>query len=174
MRHAEVFSLPNVVSLSRVVCAAAVLAARGTGEQIAIIGIASATDVLDGWLARRRRVTTRLGALIDPIADRCFVLACIAALVLQGALTVAQSLILLSRDLATAIGFIVARSVPWLRAVPFKARSLGKLVTALQLATLLSALLFPTVVDWLIAAVAAASAAAIVDYTLALWRARAT
>jgi CDP-diacylglycerol--glycerol-3-phosphate 3-phosphatidyltransferase/cardiolipin synthase len=174
MRRAEMFSLPNVVSLSRVVCAAAVLAVRGPGEQAALIGIASATDFLDGWLARRRHVTTRLGALLDPIADRCFVVACVAALVLQGALTTAQSLILLSRDLATALGFVVARSVPWLRAVPFQARSLGKVVTALQLATLLSALLFPMVVDWLIVALAVMSAAAIIDYTLALWRARAT
>jgi CDP-diacylglycerol--glycerol-3-phosphate 3-phosphatidyltransferase len=172
MRRADVFSLPNVVSLSRVVCAAAVLAARGTGERVALIGIASATDFLDGWLARRRHVTSRFGALLDPIADRCFVVACVAALVIEEALTPAQTLILLSRDLATAIGFLVARSISWLRTVPFQARYLGKAVTVLQLATLLAALLLPDAVDWLILAVAATSAASIADYTLALWRAR--
>jgi len=174
MRRSNLLSLPNVVSLSRVVCAAGVLVAGGTGERVALIGIASASDFLDGWLARRRKMTTRLGAMLDPVADRCFVLACVAALVIDGALSTGQALVILSRDLATAVGFLVARSVSWLRAAPFQARSLGKVVTALQLATLLAALLLPAVVDGLIVAIALASAASVADYTLALFRARAT
>jgi len=174
MERAGLFSLPNVISLTRVLCAAAVLVVRGTAERVALIGIASASDFLDGWLARRRRATTRTGALIDPIADRFFVVACVVALLLEGALTTGQYLILLSRDIATALGFVVARAVPWLREVRFQARYLGKAVTVLQLATLLAALLLPGAVPWLIVVVAVTSAASITDYTLALWRARAT
>jgi CDP-diacylglycerol--glycerol-3-phosphate 3-phosphatidyltransferase len=173
VRDDDFFSLPNVISLARFVLAAAVLAVRGTTEQVAIIGIASATDFLDGWLARRRQTTTRLGALLDPVADRCFVVACVVSLLLQGALTTGQYLILLSRDIATAIGFIVARIIPWLRRVTFQARYLGKAVTVLQLATLVAALVVPAAVPWLIALVAVTSAAAIADYTMALWRGRA-
>jgi hypothetical protein len=62
--------------------------------------------------------------------------------------------------------------VPWLRNVQFRARLLGKLVTVLQLATLLAVLLAPSVVAALVLTVGALSAAAIVDYTYALWRAR--
>ena len=39
-----------------------------------VIGAAAATDFLDGWVARRVRATSRWGALLDPIADRVFVL----------------------------------------------------------------------------------------------------
>jgi CDP-diacylglycerol--glycerol-3-phosphate 3-phosphatidyltransferase len=173
VKRADLLSLPNVISLARFVLAGAILAVRGTAEQVAIIGVASATDFLDGWLARRQKVASRFGAMLDPIADRCFVFACVLALLLQGTLTTGQYLVLLSRDIATAIGFLVARIVPWLRQVPFQARYLGKVVTALQLATLLAALLAPGALPWLIALVAVTSAAAIADYTLALWRGRA-
>ena len=72
------------------------------------------------------------------------------------------------------IGFVVARSVPWLRDVEFRARWLGKLVTALQLATLMAVIVVPGVVSWLVLVVAAASVASIADYTITLWRERAT
>lgn len=173
MRGRDLLSLPNVLSLTRVVCAAAVFGVRGTAERAALIGFASATDFLDGWIARRRRSTSRLGALLDPIADRLFVVACVIAFLLEGALTTGQYLVLLARDIATAVGYLVARSVPWLREVPFQARYLGKAVTVLQLATLLAVVLRPSLVPALLLAVAALSAAAIADYTLALWRARA-
>jgi hypothetical protein len=80
----------------------------------------------------------------------------------------------LSRDIATVIGFIVARSVPWLRAVAFRARLLGKLVTVLQLLTLTAVILAPAAVPALVLIVGAASAASIADYTLTLWRERTT
>jgi CDP-diacylglycerol--glycerol-3-phosphate 3-phosphatidyltransferase/cardiolipin synthase len=172
MRGRDLLSLPNVVSLTRVVCAAAVLAVHGARERAVLIGIASASDFLDGWLARRQRAATRLGALLDPIADRCFVLACVIAFLLDGALTTGQYLVLLMRDIATAIGFLVARSIPWLREVPFQARHLGKAVTALQLGTLLAVALRPALVPTLLLAIAVLSVASIADYTLALWRAR--
>lgn len=173
MRGRDLLSLPNVVSLTRIVCAAAVFGVRGPTERAALIGVASASDFLDGWLARRRHTTSSLGELLDPIADRCFVVACVIAFLLEGALNTGQFLVLLARDIATAVGFLVARSVPWLRAVPFKARALGKAVTALQLATLLSVVVRPSLVPALLSAVAAFSVASIADYTLALWRARA-
>ena len=74
--------------------------------------------------------------------------------------------------LATAIGFLVARLLPALRTVPFRARLAGKLVTTLQLVTLVAVLLMPAAVPYLVGAVGVMSAVSIWDYTLALWRAR--
>jgi len=173
MDRAALFTLPNVVSMSRLVLAVGFVGARGAEERLALIGAASVTDFLDGWLARRRNAASRWGALIDPIADRVFVLAAVTAFLANGELTLAQYLVLLSRDVMTAIGFLVARMVPWLRPVEFKARYLGKLVTVLQLATFVAVLVLPSVVAPLVTAVGVVSAAAIADYTLALWRARA-
>lgn len=173
MNRGAIFSLPNVVSMSRVVLAAGFVGARGAEERLALIGVASVTDFLDGWLARRRNAATRWGALIDPIADRIFVLTAVSAFLISGELTTWQYFVLLSRDIMTAIGFLVARLVPWLRPVEFKARYLGKVVTTLQLATFIAILAYPDLVTFLVLLVGLASAAAIVDYTYALWRARA-
>ena len=173
MNRGAIFSLPNVVSMSRVVLAAGFVGARGAEERLALIGVASVTDFLDGWLARRRNAATRWGALIDPIADRIFVLTAVSAFLISGELTTWQYFVLLSRDIMTAVGFLVARLVPWLRPVEFKARYLGKVVTTLQLATFIAILAYPDLVTFLVLLVGVASAAAIVDYTYALWRARA-
>ncbi len=70
-----------------------------------------------------------------------------------GVLGTAACFILIARDLATAMGFLVARAVPWLRRISFVARISGTVVTVPQLATLTSVL-------------------AVGDYTLALWRSR--
>jgi cardiolipin synthase (CMP-forming) len=169
---AALWTLPNVVSLSRVGLAAAFIATPETDARAALVAVASFTDFLDGWLARKRNAVSRWGALIDPIADRAFVLSAVVALVSGGRLSLVQCLVLLSRDVMTAIGFIVARIVRWLRPVAFRARPLGKGVTVLQLASLLAAILRPAVVPPLVAAVGVTSVAATVDYTVALWRAR--
>jgi CDP-diacylglycerol--glycerol-3-phosphate 3-phosphatidyltransferase/cardiolipin synthase len=173
MDRGSLFSLPNVVSMSRLVLAAGFVGARGPEERLALIGAASVTDFLDGWLARRRNAATRWGALIDPIADRVFVLAAVVAFWVSDDLSLAQCLVLLSRDVMTAVGFGVARAVPWLRPVEFKARHLGKLVTVCQLLTFALVLAAPRYVATGVAVVGVLSLAAIADYTLALWRARA-
>jgi len=168
----ELRRLPNILSLSRLLLAVLFVPA-GRGVRVILICVAAATDFLDGWLARRTNATTRWGALVDPIADRIFVLVAIATYVMNGELSLAAALLFLSRDIATALGFFVARAVPALRGVTFKARYPGKIVTVLQLATLLALVFGFQPLAPLIAFVALASAVAIADYTLALWRARA-
>ena len=164
--------LPNILSLSRLLLAVLFVPA-GRSARIALICIAALTDFLDGWLARRTNTATRWGALVDPIADRIFVLVAMVTYVLKGELSIVETLLLLSRDVATAVGFFVARAVPRLRAVEFKARFPGKVVTVLQLVTLLALVAGVQPLTPFIALVALASALAIADYTRAVWRARA-
>ena len=165
--------LPNLLSCSRLVLAAGFVASPGTDARVGLIGVAALTDFLDGWLARRVHATSRWGAMLDPIADRVFVLTVVGTFLFLGTLSTAAYFVLITRDLATAIGFLVARIIPWLRPVEFKARVLGKIVTVLQLFTLAAVLAAPRIVTTLLVCVAVASVAAIADYTLALWRARA-
>jgi cardiolipin synthase (CMP-forming) len=164
--------LPNAISMSRLLLAAGFVVADSVAIRVGLLGIAGITDVLDGWIARRARLQTRAGALIDPIADRVFMLTAVSTLLFTGALSTTAYFILLSRDLATAIGFLVARAIPWLRSVEFKARWTGKIVTTLQFATMLAALVVPAAVPAMLVLVAAAAAWSIGDYTAALWRAR--
>jgi cardiolipin synthase len=165
-------TLPNALSLSRIALAVAFALAGSTAVRVAIVIVASASDWLDGWLARRAGTASRWGALLDPITDRVFALTAVSVFLYEGALDTVEYFVLLSRDLMTAIGFLVARSVSWLRPVAFRARIPGKIVTALQLATLIAVPMFPHLVAPLVYVVGAVSLWAIIDYTLMLWRER--
>jgi phosphatidylglycerophosphate synthase len=166
-------AIPNILSSSRVVLAAAFVAVDDPNRRLALVALAAVTDVLDGWIARRARVTSKWGALIDPIADRVFALVAVSAFLFGGELSTVGYFVMISRDIMTAVGFLVARAVPWLRPIEFKARLSGKLVTALQFVTFICVLKLPGVVTTCLWLVGAASLLSILDYTLALWRARA-
>jgi cardiolipin synthase len=173
MKRDALFTLPNSISLSRLILAVVFVLMDGRWERTILILAAGATDFLDGWAARMGNSSSAAGALIDPIADRIFVLTAVSVYLISGLLSTAQYFIFLSRDIATAIGFIVARFIPGLGASAFKARLLGKTVTALQLVTLVSVLHFDRATVPLILVIGGLSAVSIVDYTLALSRARA-
>jgi cardiolipin synthase len=173
MKRDALFTLPNSISLSRLILAVVFVLMDGRWERTILILAAGATDFLDGWAARMGNSSSVAGALIDPIADRIFVLTAVSVYLISGLLSTAQYFIFLSRDIATAIGFIVARFIPGLGASAFKARLLGKTVTALQLVTLVSVLHFDRATVPLILVIGGLSAVSIVDYTLALSRARA-
>jgi phosphatidylglycerophosphate synthase len=172
MERGRIFTLPNSISLSRLLLAFAFVVIGGPWQRTVLIVSAAMTDFLDGWLARRANSSTVAGAIIDPFADRVFVLAAVSAYLVDGRLTTGQYFIFLSRDIATAVGFIVARFIPGLTASAFQARVLGKTVTVFQLALLLAALHWSAAVMPLILLIGALSAVSIVDYTVALERAR--
>ncbi len=173
MNRGALFTVPNTVSLSRLVLAVAFVLVTDTRDRAALILTAGASDFLDGWIARRGNSATTSGALIDPFADRVFVLAAVSAYLVHDIFSTTQYFVFLSRDIMTAVGFLVAKLVPKLKPVEFKARMMGKIVTVAQLATLLAAIIFPQTKDPLVWLIGILSVAAIVDYTLALWRARA-
>jgi phosphatidylglycerophosphate synthase len=172
MERGKILTLPNSISLSRLLLALAFVLIDGNGQRLTLIIAAGATDFLDGWLARKGNSSTVAGALIDPIADRVFVLAAISSYLVEGRFSTAQYFIFLSRDIMTAVGFVVARFIPGLTASAFRARLLGKTVTVFQLAGLVAVLVAPTWVQPLVLIIGALSAVSIVDYTAALERSR--
>ncbi len=171
MRGHPLLTPPNLLSLSRLVLAALFVVTASAGWRLTLLVTAALTDWLDGYLARRSQLTSRLGALLDPVADRAFVVVAVLVFVAEHLFSVGQLFVFLARDIATAIGFLVARSVDRLRPVAFQARTLGKLVTGLQFLTLCAALVRPAWIGVLVGAIGVISALAVVDYTLALWRA---
>ena len=172
MSRRALFNLPNTISLSRVVLALAFVLVSEPWDRIALIAVAGFTDFMDGWLARHRKDVSTAGALLDPIADRIFVLVAISTYLVEGKLTTAQYFIFLTRDIATAVGFLVAKIVPTLRPAVFRARLLGKLVTVVQLIALVVIVVLPELTDILVATIGIVSVASIIDYTIALWRGR--
>jgi phosphatidylglycerophosphate synthase len=172
MPHSALASIPNVLSLSRLVLAAVFVVVADPRVRLGLILAAALTDYLDGWLARRAKLTTRWGALLDPITDRIFVFTAVCVFLFERSLTTWQYFILIFRDVMTAIGFIVAKSVSWLRPITFRARLAGKLLTALQLLALTAVVVRPDLVPRLIPVIGILAVVAVVDYTMLLWRER--
>lgn len=142
---------------------------RDADWRLAVVLAAMVSDVLDGVIARISHTTSRIGALIDPIADRVFMLVAFIAVTVDGLLSPSQLALLLVRDVMTVIGWFVARNVSWLRRIPFQARWPGKGVTVLQFVTLLATLQAPRVVPGLALACGILALVATADYTLMLW-----
>jgi CDP-diacylglycerol--glycerol-3-phosphate 3-phosphatidyltransferase len=166
-------TLPNTISLSRVLLALAFVLIPNLWARVILIVVAGITDFMDGWLARHEKSVSTAGALLDPLADRIFVFAAISTYLVEGQLITAQYFLFLTRDIATAVGFLVAKIIPTLRPAVFRARLLGKIVTVVQLIALVTILILPELTDFLIVTIAVVSVASIVDYTIALWRGRA-
>lgn len=168
----RIVTLPNLLSIARFPLAAAFLLAQTPTMRLTLLGMASASDLLDGWLARRMGRTSKYGALIDPIADKTFMLAAFTAFLLHDEVSGIQWGILLSRDLAVALGALVAALTPGLTPASFMVRTSGKAVTVLQLAAILVLTVSPQSAGMVVMIVGVASCLAIADYTLALARQR--
>ena len=69
--------LPNILSLLRIVGAIALLLSNVPGILFWMLYIVCGiSDITDGWLARKLKCVTRTGALLDSLADICFVACC--------------------------------------------------------------------------------------------------
>jgi phosphatidylglycerophosphate synthase len=173
-RPAWIAPVPNVLTALRIALALALpfVPERAYGPVVVAAGL---SDFLDGWIARRFHATSDLGALLDGVADKLFVLSAVLTLVLGGAMPWWQGAAVMSRDLvvaAIALRFALARAWGGFRRM--KVRLAGKLTTAiafLWFVSLLVAEAEPARLPLFVLA-AAASAAAAADYVLQFVRLR--
>lgn len=103
----------------------------------AIFGIASLTDWLDGYLARRRQQVTRLGQVLDPIADKLLISATLVSLVQLELAPAWMVAIIIGREFAVT----GLRNIAYSRGVAMPASGLGKLKMAAQVTAILLLLL---------------------------------
>lgn len=117
-----------------------------TLSAILIFSAAGASDSLDGIIARRRNESTRLGAILDPLADKLLITAAYVAVTLLGLLPPWLTIIVVSRDLLIVLGFLVLFLL--VSRLPHTApTALGKLSTILQIATILATLAY-SFLEW--------------------------
>ncbi|NMT65376.1 CDP-alcohol phosphatidyltransferase family protein [Marinobacter orientalis] len=99
--------IPNALTFLRIVLIApfaAALMAKEYRIALAIFFVASATDVIDGFLARHFDWRTRLGAIADPLADKALLIAAYLMLTLTGVLPPWLFGLVLGRDLLIVCG----------------------------------------------------------------------
>jgi cardiolipin synthase len=94
---------PNALTILRLAVMAGFVvgALLGMSQLLAfgLLFVAGSTDWLDGWLARRLNQTSRLGEILDPIADRLFTLILVVYLFLEALIPLWFVVLLLARDL---------------------------------------------------------------------------
>src|SRR5436309_9591433 len=103
----------------------------------AIFGLASLTDWLDGYLARRRKQITTLGQVIDPLADKLLTSAALISLVALDLAPAWMVAIIIGREfLVTGL-----RSIAYARGVAIAASPLGKIKMVAQVVAILALIL---------------------------------
>jgi cardiolipin synthase len=134
----RIFTLPNALSLVRlfmVPIVVALLLVRADRLAAAFFVLAAVTDFLDGRLARRAG-PTRLGQILDPLADRLMLSSVAVVLAVRGLLPAWVVAILVGRDLLTLIGSIVVGS-------KVRVNRVGKAATAVLMGAIALVVLKP-------------------------------
>ncbi|OXM86383.1 CDP-alcohol phosphatidyltransferase family protein [Paenibacillus rigui] len=125
------WNVPNLLTLGRFMLIPVyllVFEAGYTKTAFLVFLLAGLTDVLDGYIARKRKLVTQLGSMLDPLADKCMMIAVILSLVFSGMITWGAALAIFLRD----AGMIVGSAIFHFRGkLTVPANSLGKLTTVL-------------------------------------------
>ena len=100
--------LPNLLTLARIALTPVFVAAfwldmpGGRWAAFVLFVVAAVTDYADGWIARRRNVVSRLGAMLDPIADKLLIASALLMLVYMDDIrgfVIIPALIILAREI---------------------------------------------------------------------------
>lgn len=158
----RIWTVPNLLSLLRLLGIPLflwlILVQRADGWAFAVLVLAGLTDWLDGRIARRFHQISRLGQILDPAADRLYILATVIALMVRGVIPVWLVIILVARDV------FMAAQVPFLRTRGYTSlpvHFVGKAATFCLLLAFPLVLLGQLVGGW--------TAARIVGWALAIW-----
>ena len=137
----DVWRVPGLLSLARVPLGGvfARVSSNPTAAMV-VLSVAAATDVADGWYARRFAQESPMGRVLDPVTDKFFVTTVVVVLIGSGKLSVGEAVLLGMRELCELA--IVAVWAVERRPRPVRAANhLGKWVTVMQFVSV-AAILF--------------------------------
>jgi CDP-diacylglycerol--glycerol-3-phosphate 3-phosphatidyltransferase len=129
-RDQGIWTVPNALSLLRLLGVPLflwlALGPHADGWAIVVLMVAGFTDYLDGKIARRFNQYSRIGSVLDPAADRLYILAAIIALTARDVVPLWLAILLVARDL------VLAPTIPVLRRYgygPLPVHFVGKAAT---------------------------------------------
>jgi CDP-diacylglycerol--glycerol-3-phosphate 3-phosphatidyltransferase len=144
-------NLPNLLTVFRIllvpVLVAALLQEAGPGESLAagVFAVASFTDALDGWIARRQKKVSTFGKLMDPLADKLLVTAALVSLVSLQRLSAWVAMVIIAREFAVT----GLRQLAMEHGDVIPASAWGKLKTVAQVAMVLLLITIHGTPTWL-------------------------
>ncbi len=177
--HTLRINLPTALTLSRIVLIPVfvLLVYHHPVIGAIVFGIASITDFLDGYLARRSGQVTKFGIIMDPLADKFLIISALIVLVDMERLSAFIAIILIVREFLITALRVVALS----KDIVIPAETGGKLKTTAQITAILCLILMGTVFDqlsfdlydigivfiWIALVLAVVSG---VQYTISFWK----
>jgi CDP-diacylglycerol--glycerol-3-phosphate 3-phosphatidyltransferase len=169
-------NLPTVLTLSRIVLIPVFIfiVYQHPVFGAIIFGIASLTDFLDGYLARRSGKITKFGIILDPIADKFLVISALIVLVDMERLAAWIAIIIIVREFLVTGLRVVALS----KDIIIPAEMGGKIKTTTQIAAIVCLILMGNIFDidlydvgvlliWIALVLSIISG---VQYTVSFWR----
>jgi len=174
----KIINLPNYLTITRIFLVpvlVVVLLTKFPEKEIiggSIFLLASITDLLDGYIARRRKQITRLGTLLDPIADKLLISAAFISLVELRLVPAWMVVIVLGREI-TVMGL---RSIASSQGFSIPSSSLGKFKMLSQVVVIMILILGEDILGklvWLgtigMWGVVVAAVVSAIDYTIKFW-----
>lgn len=126
----RLLTIPNLLSVLRLAGVPLflylLLGPRADGWALLVLVFAGLSDWLDGKLARWLNQMSRLGALLDPAADRLYVFCTLLAFVVRDIVPLWIALVLVGREVVVGICLLILRGRGW---GPFEVTYLGKAAT---------------------------------------------
>src|SRR2546421_1183144 len=150
MEEGEIMNLPNKLTISRFLLTVAFLVAIFSEipyhETLALVlfSAASLTDYFDGMIARRDKLITNFGILMDPLADKILVCSAFIAFVGRGWMPAWMVVIIVARELAITGLRLLAAS----KNVVLAAEGYGKHKTISQIVAIISVLVLMSYLQW--------------------------
>lgn len=123
--------IPNLLSLSRIPLALLFLSDSMIARFVSLF-LAGCTDALDGWLARKLKIDSSWGAILDPIGDKCFAAIVFSILWMEGTLSLLQIGALMTREAALCCFALLLAWRGSLSQYRVRAIWTGKVLTMLQ------------------------------------------
>lgn len=126
----RVWTIPNALSVLRLFGVPLflwlLLGPHEDGWALAVLAVSGFTDWADGVLARRLNQMSRFGALLDPLADRLYILATLVGLVLRHIIPLWLAIVIVGRDLVVGLALPPLRRAGY---APPEVHYLGKAAT---------------------------------------------
>ena len=128
-------NIPNIITLGRILLVPVIIWAIAANQMtiaFVIFLVAGVSDAVDGFLAKRFNMSSELGALLDPVADKALLVSIYVALGIWGAVPRWIVILVVSRDLMI-VGAVI---ISWLfgKPIPMKPLMVSKLNTVAQVA----------------------------------------
>ena len=111
-RHEQIYNIPNFLTFTRLIATPVVGYLIVHNQHLAAFSLftyAAFSDLLDGWIARKWKLQTVVGSVVDPMADKLLMTTLVTCLAVNGSMATPLAVIILGRDVSLAVSALYYR-----------------------------------------------------------------